>query len=253
MTSDNADQRYQQPPGITSDNTNPRTVARDYRHLREQTRRCERLATELGAFGHDRARQVLDRLAARGRGVLAAFHAEPALHDHLDHLAYGRAVSLLAELLLQASGLAAQAAATQADEDRTERDRAPGRAPVFPPAAELWDDLDTLAERADELGALAAANAPRLHLDTEAGSRALSRTLVDVHQLGQAADTIDTAIARARALPHPDPAVDALAAAATQLREQAAALRAGDPVNWVTAYFGAQQQRRAVSKEEARA
>lgn len=86
---------------------------------------------------------------------------------------------------------------------------------------------------------------PQLRLDTIAGSQALSRRLVDVHQLAKAADTIETALAAARRLPHPDPAVDTLTTLAASLREQITGLRTNPDDDWWTGYFD--RQRRAVT------
>ncbi|MFI1996323.1 hypothetical protein [Actinoplanes sp. NPDC020271] len=236
MTSDNAAQGSRQPPGTTSDNRTPRLVDRDYRFLREQTARCEQLA---GTIGNDRARKILDRLAERGRGVLAPFRVEPALHEHLSHFAYGRAVALLAEMLRQAAGIAERVVAHERE----------GTEPRNSSRTQLWVELDALTEWADDLGALAVANAPQLHLDTQVGARALSRRLISAHQINQAADQVDAAIARARALPYPDPAVDELAATAVRLRAQAAALWADQSDTWMHDW-STRQQRAVVDKEK---
>lgn len=243
MTSDNALQRGRQATGTTSDNAKPvraGVLAADYRSLREATARCEALAVEIT---HERARTLLAELAEWGRTVLAAIDAEPRLHTYLDRLPYGRAVALLAEIIRQASGRLRIVA--RHETDGTEHPRQS--------VAELWADIEALTGRADELGTAAVQHAPRLHLDTVTGSRAMSRRLVDVHQLDRAADTIDATIAAAGRLAHPDPAVDALATLAAGLREQSAALRAAVEEDWWTSYFDRAHRESQAAWERERA
>lgn len=108
-----------------------------------------------------------------------------------------------------------------------------------------------LTGRADELGAAAVQHPPRL--DTVAGSRAMSRRLINVHQLDQAADTIDAALATAGRLPHPDPAVATLAALAAGLREHTAVLRAAAEEDWWTGYFNCAHRAAQAARERERA
>lgn len=202
------------------------TTDRDYQHLRESVVQCEAFAAEVS---DDRARRMLTLLAERGRAVLAVIDAEPGLHTYLEHLPYSRAVALLTEIIRQASNLI-RTLTRQQGEGNTR----PRRGPAL-----LWEDAEALTGRADELGAAAVKHLPRLQLDTVAGSRALSRRLINAHQLDQAADTIDAALTTASRLPHPDPAVDTLVKLAGTLRAQTAGLRAGDEAreDWWASYF----------------
>jgi hypothetical protein len=229
----------------TADNatsSRARRVAADYRDLRETADRCDALAA---AVDNSRAHRLLTLLAARARGVLAVIDAEPGLHTYLDRLPYGRAVALLAELIRQAHGRIR----TVAQHEAEGRELPQQRRPRLPSNAELWEDAEALTARADELGTAAVHRPPRLHLDTTAGSQALSRRLVDVHQLAKAADTIDTALAAARRLPHPDPAADILTTLTTSLREQITALRTNPGDNdWWTGYFDRQHRDAAAQR-----
>lgn len=243
MTSDNAHQRDPQATGTTSDNAKPSPsapIARDYRHLSDWTGRCETWAAEVG---NDRARRTLALLAERGRGVLAVIDAEPGLHRYLEHLMYSRAVALLTEVIRQTHGLIRTV--VRHETNGTEHPRQS--------TADLWAEIEALTGRADELGAAAVQHPPRLQLDTVAGSRAMSRRLVDAHRLDQAADTIDAAIAAAGRLPRPDPAVDALAALAAGLREQTTALRAAGEEDWWTGYFDRAHREAQAAWERERA
>jgi hypothetical protein len=150
-----------------------RRVAVDYQQLREIAGRCEALAA---AVDNSRAQRLLIVLAGRARGVLAVIDDEPGLHTYLDRLPYCRAVALLTELIRQAHGRIRTVAQREAE----------GRDLPQLSNAELWKDIEALTARADVLGTTAVQHPPRLGLDTPAGSQALSRRLVDVHQLAKA-------------------------------------------------------------------
>jgi hypothetical protein len=230
---------------MTADATGPtprRTVDRDYHYLRERVIRCKTFAA---ATGDDRGRRMLTLLAERGRAVLAVIDDESGLHTYLQHLPYSRAITLLAELIRQASNAIRTLTRQQGD----------GLAQLRRSTATLWEEAEALTGRADELAAAAVQHPPRLRLDTVPGSRALSRRLINAHQLDQAADTIDLALTTAGQLPHPDPAVDTLAELAATLREQAGELRATDETSedWWTGYFNNLRRGSEAAAERERA
>jgi hypothetical protein len=163
--------------------------------------------------GGRRAREILAGLAEHCRVAAAALLTDPTLATEPFSTGRFRSVDLLTELSRQLTSLVRQAELDDCGRARWPRER-------------RWEEAEALFVRFVELAKAVPTVVPRPDHATIAGSRAIStaRLAARHSELTEAAMAIESAVAAALTLPHPDPRALELAELAARLHRTAVSL-----------------------------